>query len=156
MEFFKKLSETNIKNIVLDVHFDNGIATVCVIPKTNANDKAINALKPLFVTKEIDTIDTIFFDRIFTPIENTQIEFDNVVAYETKLKEQTKRTAEKKELQNKIEKHIEKLKKIMEIKVLDEDKKSDAAKIIKNILELDPKNKYALQSQNTISQGGLF
>lgn len=97
MNFFKTLSETGIKDVVIQVKQDStGAITVFVTPKTISEDSALKGLKPLHLTGTPEEIDAEFFGLVTTPLQKTQAVFNNVEAYEAQLQETSKATANKK------------------------------------------------------------
>lgn len=97
MNFFKTLSETGIKDVVLQVKQDStGNITVFVTPKTVAEDSALKGLKPLHLTGTPEELDTEFFGLVTSPLQKTQNIFNNVEAFEAQLREASKTTADKK------------------------------------------------------------
>lgn len=97
MNFFKTLSETGIKDVVIQVKQDStGAITVFVTPKTIAEDSALKGLKPLHLTGTPEEIDAEFFGLVTTPLQKTQAVFNNIEAFEAQLQEASKATADKK------------------------------------------------------------
>lgn len=97
MNFFKTLSETGIKDVVIQVKQDStGAITVFVTPKTIAEDSALKGLKPLHLTATPEEMDINFFTLVATPLSQTQSIFNNVEAFEAQLREASKATADKK------------------------------------------------------------
>lgn len=97
MNFFTTLSETGIKDVVIQVKQDaTGNITVFVTPKTIAEDSALKGLKPLHLTGTPEEIDAEFFGLVTTPLQKTQAVFNNVEAYEAQMQEVSKATADKK------------------------------------------------------------
>lgn len=97
MNFFKTLSETGIKDVVIQVKQDStGAITVFVTPKTISEDSALKGLKPLHLTGTPEEIDAEFFGLVTTPLQQTQTVFNNVEAFEAQLREASKATADKK------------------------------------------------------------
>lgn len=156
MPFFKDLEKLKINRISLDIVFSNDLLTVCVVPKNNSNDNALDDIKPRIITNTAEVLDTSFFERISKDLSNTAKAFDNAKAYNAKLDEQKKKTQQAKEQQQKVKKLTDDIKKILEEKTLDDKMKTKASKAISELLKLEPNNTFALNSKKQISQGGLF
>jgi len=149
--FFTELEKFKIDAYSLSIVFKNGICTISLLPRGNANDKAIN-LKPLILSAKTEEMDLNFFNTISKNLENTSTFFSNTESYEKKLKIQQEETAEKKELKTKIKKLEDKLSEIFENESFNpKEEESKILKLCKDILTLDSNNKNAKRNIEKIN-----
>jgi PRTRC genetic system protein E len=98
MNFFETLSATGINDLVIQVKQDGkGNITVFLTPKSIAEDKALQSLKPIFITGTPQEIDAEFFNIVSTPLTSIQKVLSNVEEFEAQTKEVAKATADKKQ-----------------------------------------------------------
>lgn len=127
MNFFQKLTETGIENVVIEVKKSEAEAiTVFITPKSKAKDEALNKLKPIFVTGLPEEIDAEFFNLISEPLRDTQKVFSNIEAYEAQKAEIQKETAEKKDAKAKATADAKKAK--------DEEGKVEKVPVVKEVV----------------------
>jgi len=162
MEFFSKLSHLGLESLTIKVIYPKkDVATVLIVPHSAAKDTALTEMKPLSLSGSTKEIDDEFFGRISEPLEKTSKLFDTVKEFEAQQAEVSKKTAIEKQRKDKIKSAKTKLEKILGAEGYNPEKdKAKAQKAIDELLELDPKNSYAIKAKQTLleqtSEGTLF
>lgn len=157
MNFFENLAQFNIAHFKLEVLFNDGNATVVVIPKNPTNDDALNALKPLVISENITQLDQVFFDEIKKPLSMVSDSFTNALSFQATLEEQNRKTKEAKSIEESYQKLKTKLQKLKDVEDLNDDKViKKATSLIADIKALKPKCSLALEMEKELSQNSLF
>ncbi|WP_291960162.1 PRTRC system protein E [Maribacter sp.] len=161
--FFSQLALLGKFNTTLAITRDdaNGLITVSFLPKPyNQVDNATKLLKPLNLTATADEMDSLFFDTVKTPVEDTVTFFNNAESYmeqKTKAEKQAQMEKDRTEKLKKAEKELKDL--IADTSKIKENAKKITAKAIalkgKDIDNKIAQDAIALVHKNT-RQEGLF
>lgn len=161
--FFSQLALLGKFNTTLAITRDdaNGLITVSFLPKPYKEvDKATSLLKPLNLTASADEMDSLFFETVKTPVEQTATFFSNAESYmiqKTKAEKQAQMEKDRTDKLKKAEKELKDL--IADTSKIKENAKKITAKAIalkgKDIDNKIAQEAIALVHQNT-RQEGLF
>ena len=164
--FFSELANLGLKAANLQLVFgDNGEVTVILKPEVKVKDSSMQHLSPLvFRAESVELADSDFFEDIKSPISSFVSKHTNFEKFETELEETTKESDMAKKSKEKEQKEKEALKKKIESaeKMLDaitgtegfdiQKEKDKVQRAVNGILELDPKNKKALEFQEELKK----
>ena len=164
--FFSELANLGLKAANLQLVFgDNGEVTVILKPEVKVKDSSMQHLSPLvFRAESVEIADSDFFDDIKSPISSFVSKHTNFQKFEAELEESTKESDMTKKAKEKEQKEKEALQKKIDsaVKVLDaitttegfdiKKEKDKVQRAVNGILELDPKNKKALEFQEELKK----
>ncbi|SEC68072.1 PRTRC system protein E [Tenacibaculum sp. MAR_2009_124] len=152
--FFQKLATLNVKQVTLAITISTDkIVSVSVLPKVNAQDKAITKIKQLTLTASAEELDQKFFDIIQQPMEKTSEIISNIEEYEKNLEQAQKNSQYNKDKKEKIKKTILALTECTDHKEFNALKDHQKAiNLAQKVLDIDPKNKKALDIIETMKK----
>lgn len=153
--FFTQLAELRLAQVTLGFSFsaDNDLITVSVLPKVNAKDEALKKVKPLTLTGTAEELDKEFFQHIQTPIESVSELYSNVKAFEQSVSKAKSSTEFAKKQKEKVKKELDKMQTYLKGKDFNPLKDyAEAIKLAKKVLDVDPKNKEALKTMETMTK----
>lgn len=136
--FFKQIADLGFEHVTFDVKTDvEGNQTVFVTPKIMAKDKALQSLKPIFLTAKPEELDEAFIATISAPMKLAAGLHTNIKAFEDSVDKANKESDLAKKHGEKIKAAEEKFKKIIEPLKTDDDWLKAKDKIEKGLDELN-------------------
>lgn len=143
-DFFSTLRQTGIEQFGISISFNEDMVSVSVLPKSSAEDKALQSLKPLTLRGNVTEVDEKFFQILQNPLEQTKTLLRNTVAFEKTLAETEQKTQQAKKKKESTAKKATELKQLLKEKdfnpMSDHKKATDLAN---EILKIDPNHKEA-------------